>query len=50
MIHADDDFLFRTVIHKVRKGTEALLVVGKQVGLVVSTERTKFTSVEQNAG
>jgi hypothetical protein len=36
----------------VRKTTGALLVVGKQVAIVVSTERTKckFTSVEQNAG
>ena len=51
MVHADDDTLFRTVIHKVRKSTGALLFVGKQVGLVVSTERIKckFTPVEQNA-
>jgi hypothetical protein len=52
MFHADDDILFRTVIHKARKSTGALLVVCKQVGLVVSTERTKckYTSVEENAG
>jgi hypothetical protein len=52
MIHADDDIIFRTVIHTVRKSTEALLVVGNQVYIVVSTERTKckFASVEQTAG
>jgi hypothetical protein len=52
IIHADDDILLRTVIQTVRKITEAIQVVGKQVGLVVSTERTECqpTSVEQNAG
>ena len=52
MIHADDDILFRTVIHKIRTSTGALLVVGKQFGLVVNTGRTKckFASVEQNVG
>jgi len=52
MIYADNDDLFHTVIHKVRKSTGALLFVGKQVGLAVSTERTEcqFMSTEQNAG
>jgi len=43
MTHADDDILFRTVVHEVIKSIGALLVVGMQVGLVVSTERTSLS-------
>jgi hypothetical protein len=44
--------IYRRSIHTIRKNTEALLIVSKEIGLEVNAEKTKYMimSREQNAG
>ena len=51
LIYAHDN-IFGEIIYTVRKNTETLVMVSKEIGLEVNAEKTKYTvmSRDQNAG
>ena len=50
--HADDANILGRSVHSVKKTTEALVIVSKEIGLEVNTDKTKYVvmSRDQNAG
>jgi hypothetical protein len=52
LVYADVVNILGGSIHTVRKNTEALLIVSKEIGLEVNAEKTKYVvmSRDQNAG
>jgi hypothetical protein len=47
-VYADDVNILGGSIHSIKKNTETLVVVSKEIGLEVNTEKTKYTLMTRN--
>jgi hypothetical protein len=52
LVYADDVYILRGSVHTIKKKSETLLVAGKEAGLEVNADNTKymFMSRDQNGG
>jgi hypothetical protein len=52
LVYADNVNILGGSIYVIRKNTEALVVVSKEIGLLVNSDKTKYMvmSRDQNAG
>ena len=52
LVYADDVNILRGSVHTIKKNTEALIVVSKEIGLEVNVDKTKYMGMSRgkNAG
>jgi hypothetical protein len=52
LVHADDDNIYGSSIHTIKKNSEAIVVARKEIGLEVNADKPKcmVMSQDQNAG
>ena len=50
LVYADDVNILGGSVHTIKENAEALVVAGKEIGLEVKADKTKYMSRDQNAG